>query len=67
MPRGGMGGMPMGAMGGTGGGGRGGDDGDSRKSASFLQGEKGIFDPMDDIHEMLLGVVEDDEPPRHRR
>lgn len=66
MPRGGMGGMPMGAMGGMGGG-RGGDDGDSRKSASFLQGEKGIFDPVDDIHEMLLGVVEDDEPPRHRR
>lgn len=66
MPRGGMGGMPMGAMGSMGGGSRG-DDGESRKGASFLQGEKGVFDPVDDIHEMLLGVVDDDEPPQRRR
>lgn len=66
-PRGaGMGGMPMGAMGGAGGGGRS-EDAD-RKAPGFLQGEKGVFEPSDDIHEMLLGgVIDDDEPPQRRR
>lgn len=58
--------MPMGGMAGAGGGR--GDDQD-RKSAGYLTGDSSVFEPDDDVHQMLLGQLaeDDDEPPRRRR
>lgn len=56
--------MPMGGMGA---GGSRSDDQD-RKSASYLTGDRSVFEPDDSAHEMLLGhLAADDEPPRRRR